>query len=84
MHSNLPSLGDIKDGLLKMILFSNLKNVETETEKYSTVAVLKLTTGTDFGPLLLSVKDRNLVETLKQEARHNRFKILLNNNFLGT
>lgn len=39
----LPSVGDIKDGLLKMILFSNLTNVTADRRKTKSVAVLKLT-----------------------------------------
>jgi len=84
MYSKLPSLGDVKDGLLKMILFSNLKNVQTETQEYSPIAVLKLTTATGFSRQQLNSTERNLVDTLKQEAHHNRFKILLNNDFLDT
>jgi len=39
----LPSIGDIKDGLLKMILYSNLCEVEVNDTKIETMAVLKLT-----------------------------------------
>jgi len=41
--SSLPSLEDIKDGLLKMILFTNLEDVKIDGKNYSPVAVLKLT-----------------------------------------
>jgi hypothetical protein len=39
----LPSKGDIKDGLLKMILYSNLCEVEVDGKKMKSKAVLKLT-----------------------------------------
>jgi hypothetical protein len=39
----LPSKGDIKDGLLKMILYSNLCEVEVDGVKMKSKAVLKLT-----------------------------------------
>jgi hypothetical protein len=42
-NSILPSKGDIKDGLLKMILFSNIINVTADGQKTKSVAVLKLT-----------------------------------------
>jgi hypothetical protein len=41
--STLPSKGDIKDGLLKMILYSNLCEVEVNGIKMKSKAVLKLT-----------------------------------------
>ena len=39
----LPSKGDIKDGLLKMILYSNLSDVEVDGVKTKSKAILKLT-----------------------------------------
>ena len=39
----LPSIGDIKDGLLKMILYSNLKEVIIDNKKYQPIPVIKLT-----------------------------------------
>lgn len=39
----LPSKGDIKDGLLKMILYSNLSNVTANRKDINSVAVLSLT-----------------------------------------
>ena len=42
-NSILPSKGDIKDGLLKMILYSNLCEVEVDGKKMKSKAVLKLT-----------------------------------------
>ena len=41
--SILPSIGDIKDGLLKMILYSNLSEVYVDGVKMKSKAVLKLT-----------------------------------------
>jgi hypothetical protein len=42
-NSILPSVGDIKDGLLKMILYSNLSEVKVGGKKMKSKAVLKLT-----------------------------------------
>jgi hypothetical protein len=39
----LPSTGDIKDGLLKMILYSNLQDVEVNGKKMKSQSVLSLT-----------------------------------------
>lgn len=41
--TNLPSKSDIKDGLLKMILYSNLTSVTANKKKITSVAVLRLT-----------------------------------------
>lgn len=41
-NSVLPSLTDIKDGLLKMILYTNLKNLKINNQEYITIPVLKL------------------------------------------
>lgn len=45
---NLPSINDIKDGLLKMILFTNLENVKSNGRNLNPVPILKLTTGKGF------------------------------------
>ncbi|MDR1216453.1 MAG: hypothetical protein LBK25_07215 [Treponema sp.] len=39
----LPSMGDIKDGLLKMILYSNLRDVEVNGKQMKSQSVLSLT-----------------------------------------
>lgn len=41
----LPSEDDIKDGLIKMILFTNVTEVKANDKNYNPNAVLKLTTG---------------------------------------
>jgi len=77
--SSLPSEGDIKDGLLKMILYTNLKNVSINREQYNPIPVLKLTNN---GSLKLSKTKRKFLEILKREARENNFKLKINNNFI--
>jgi len=81
--ANLPSLGDIKDGLLKMILFTNLGDVRIEEHTYNPIAVLKLTTGPEFNEYQLSDNQVKLMDTLRQEAKTNQFKISLNNRFVA-
>lgn len=41
-HSKLPSLSDIKDGLLKMILYSNLEQIQVNNNILTKIPVLKL------------------------------------------
>lgn len=75
----LPSLNDIKDGLLKMILFTNLKDITigNGTEVYNNVPILKLTTTATH-----IHKSSELLKTLKKEAEFNGFKVLINGTFL--
>ncbi len=54
-NSKLPSLGDIKDGLLKMILYTNLKNVQINNNNIETIPVLKLTSS----KLVSSISSKN-------------------------
>lgn len=75
----LPSQNDIKDGLLKMILLTNLKEVKVNEKQYNPKPILKLTTA---NTVLLSVEDREILRKLKQESEANGFKVILNHNFL--
>ena len=74
----LPSIGDIKDGLLKMILFTNLKEVKIKGKEYSPVAVLKLTSNRKFSKELLRETQLEQLHALKKEAEKNGFRVLLN------
>ncbi len=97
-HSNsalLPSRSDIKDGLIKMILYSNLSNIQVDNIKYKTSPILKLTSvkikGCIFSTDIQSKIDRffienhfntnqkNIVFTLFQEANTNGFIIIIQN-----
>ena len=81
-ETKLPSLGDIKDGLLKMMLFSNLEDVKVDDKKMNPVSILKLTTGDKFNLEKINKSQGKTLELLKKEAQTNKFKILLNNKFL--
>jgi len=77
-HTNkgiLPSEDDIKDGLIKMILYTNLKNVLVYGKRYNPVPVLKLTSKMDFKEELLSESKRKILNLLRREAEHNGFRI---------
>ena len=71
----LPSLEDIKDGLLKMILFTNLENVKIGSKNYSSVAVLKLTAENHFSRNNLSNSQKEVFSTLQKEAKINHFEL---------
>lgn len=81
-ENKLPSLGDIKDGLLKMILFTNLEDVEIDGKKFTPVPILKLTTVDTFKIESINKPQKEMLEVLKKEAKTNRFMILINKNFI--
>ncbi|CAD7774886.1 hypothetical protein FHEFKHOI_01686 [Candidatus Methanoperedenaceae archaeon GB50] len=78
---NLPSLGDIKDGLLKMMLFTNLEDVRIGDVNYNPVPILKLTTGSRFDISSLNESRSEMLGILKKEAEINGFRIVINHDF---
>jgi len=72
--NSLPSLEDIKDGLLKMILFTNLEDVKADGEKYKPIAVLKLTVENHFNENQLSSSQTEILKLLREEAETIIFK----------
>ncbi len=71
----LPSLEDIKDGLLKMILFTNLEDVKVDNKKYNSVAVLKLSVENHFSEKNLSASQKKVLSFLLKEAKVNHFEL---------
>ncbi len=81
-EEKLPSLGDIKDGLLKMILFTNLEDVKIGNSEFTSIPVLKFTTAKTLNVENLNKPQQETLEILKKEALTNKFKILLNDKFI--
>ncbi len=77
-EDKLPSLGDIKDGLLKMILFTNLEDVKVNNQRFNPIPTLKLTTKDNFKLENINKSQKEILGVLKREAKTNNFKILLN------
>jgi hypothetical protein len=95
-HTNkslIPSKGDIKDGLLKMILYCNLEKIMIDEKEYKAIPVLKLTSARLIGEINSSAnqsiidnflkdnkfnsKQKKFVVELFSEASANNFKIIL-------
>lgn len=92
-NSKLPSIGDIKDGLLKMILYSNIENLKVNGIKYSHHPVLKLTSEKIYGTIssednqdqinvffknnFYNQKQKDLVTSIFKEGIENKFLILI-------
>jgi len=75
---DLPSVNDIKDGLLRMILLTNLEDVKVDGRTYSPKPILKLTTGSPFKMESASHEQRKLLEVLRKELTANHFQVSLN------
>ena len=89
----LPSENDIKDGLLKMMVYTNLKNVRVGKNPVKEKAVIRLTSSKIIGSVnseateenatkffqanSLNISQTNLIKKLFQEAWANKFTILL-------
>jgi hypothetical protein len=78
-RSLVPSVEDIKDGLIKMILFTNLKEVKIREKIYSPIPVLKLTSDIRFSDDELNSSQLEILKKLKAEAKKNNFIVKLNN-----
>lgn len=74
--NKLPSKDDIKDGLIKMILYSNLENVTCNGIKLNPHPYLKLS-NSNSNYSNLSAKEKATLELLEKEAAKNNFKIWL-------
>lgn len=76
--NKLPALEDIKEGLLKMVLFTNLEDVIIDGLLYSQVPILKLTSGFSSKINNLNKSQQIILAALKLESKKNKFKILIN------
>jgi hypothetical protein len=76
----LPSLSDIKDGLLKMVLFTNLEEINLDEKNYTPVPVLKLTSGVE-DIKYIENKNEKFLNSLKNEAETNNFRVIINDEF---
>mgnify|MGYP002381962499 CR=1 FL=1 len=93
VRAKMPSASDIKDGLLKMMLYTNLKNVKVGGENFALKVALKLTSNKLEGSISsnadgqkvdeflqannFSKTQTGFVKKLFQEARENNFEIIL-------
>ena len=93
--SSLPSINDIKDGLLKMILYTNLKEVQIKDQQYEIKPVLLLTSTklkTEIDSYAnsqeiesfyknnnLNAQNINLIKALFKEAKANNFLVSIRN-----
>ncbi|WP_353684085.1 hypothetical protein V4D30_09445 [Thermodesulfovibrio sp. 3907-1M] len=75
-NSILPSMNDIEDGLIKMILYTNLKNLRINDKEYRNISMLKLTSEKSLE--IDKIKNQNLLNSLYEEAKKNNFFVRLN------
>lgn len=74
----LPSINDIKDALIKMVLFTNFDAVSINGSPYKHRPVLKLTSDTPLVPSKFTKRQEDLWIKLQREAQINNFEIKLN------
>jgi len=93
INSKLPSISDIKDGLLKMVLYCNLTDITVENINYSAKPILKLTSTKIIGKIisgsssqeinsfklrnLLNSRNNLLVDNIFKEAQINGFEVVI-------
>ncbi len=73
----LPSINDIKDGIIKMILFTNLENVSLNDDTLNPIPILKLTTGKPINKTTAQIK---IMKNLEVESKINNFNVIINEN----
>lgn len=92
-RAKLPSQSDIKDGLLKLIIYSNLRNVRVNEKETNYKSVLRLTSNNLKGEIssdssveefetfsknnLLTKKQKEFIGAVFEEAKQNRFIVKL-------
>ncbi|MEW6701572.1 MAG: hypothetical protein AB1298_02530 [Bacteroidota bacterium] len=69
-NSKLPSIGDIKDGLLKMVLYCNITDVKIDDTDFTPKPVLKLTS-TNISGKISSQRTTSEIEEFKSSAGFN-------------
>lgn len=75
-RSMLPSPSDIKDALIKMALFTNLSDVESDGAVYDPMPVMKLTGNAGFDPNNLNRSQKKFWPLLTEhEAKSNGFEV---------
>ena len=92
-RAKMPSENDIKDGLVKMMLYTNLRNVRVGAKSLAQQVIIRLTASKLNGSInsnasdevlekfcsdnLIDAKQREFIKKLFQEARENKFTIIL-------
>lgn len=92
-NSKLPSIGDIKDGLLKMVLYCNLEDVKVNKTNFNPKPVLKLTSTEITGKITsnnlpseinsfktsnaFNTNQVNIIDNLFSEAQTNKFEVII-------
>lgn len=92
-RAKMPSRNDIKDGLVKMMLYTNLQNVKFGAKTVDYKVAIRLTSSQFEGSItsnaadeqfekfcsdnLIDAPNKNFLKKLFQEARENKFTVIL-------
>ncbi len=74
----IPSENDIKDGLLKMILYCNLEDIKADNRSVKTKPKLKLTSSKNFQLKSLTDSQKTFLKNLLLESKTNHIQIQIN------
>ena len=80
--AKLPSDGDTKDALLKMMLFANLENLRVGAKQYIPIPIVKLTTAPGLSLKSQSAKMKSKLRKLWHESHINGFRVSINGEYL--
>ncbi|MDR0977769.1 MAG: hypothetical protein LBL71_01860 [Endomicrobium sp.] len=89
-NSILPCQSDVKDGLIKMVLYSNLSSVEIEGVSVNSLAVLRLTSDKFIGSISSKSAEEDIIDSFSTNNLSKKqtvfaeclFKEAVYNNFL--
>ena len=81
-NSLLPSINDIKDGLLKMVLYANLKEVSIDGQIFKSESVLKLTSTQIIGAVNSNENEKIFISFCDANSLPNQERTFLKNLFL--
>ncbi|MEZ4907838.1 MAG: hypothetical protein R2771_09435 [Saprospiraceae bacterium] len=82
INSKLPNIGDIKDGLLKMILYTNLKEVKINDIVFNSIPVIKLTSTKINGSIQSTDKKDKIDNFIANQTYTKRQKEIIKNIFI--
>lgn len=73
--NNLPSVNDIIDGILKLILYCNIEKLKINDQEFKFLPILKLTSGKHMNFETLTKKEKETLSCLTEESKANGFLV---------
>lgn len=74
----IPSVNDVKDGLLKIVLLCNIEKVRIGSKEYVPKPILKLTSVVQDVMNKIRSQHKTILRTLQKESEQNNFEVIIN------